>query len=110
MTGMEGWEKEIEDAQYPNIHLFKVEELWDHTTLHEDCKGKWVVCSPETVKNYSAVAFLFARMLHQEQSTVPVQLTVWWLSQPNVVLLPKRLTLHCVHNKVSQTLLMASGT
>jgi hypothetical protein len=66
MTGMEGWETEVEDAQYPNIHLFKVEELWDHTTVHEDCKGKWVVCSPETVKNYSAVAFLFARMLHQE--------------------------------------------
>ena len=66
MTGMEGWEKEVEDAQYLNIHLFKVDERWDHTTVHEDCRGEWVVCSPETVKNFSAVAFLFARMLHKE--------------------------------------------
>ncbi len=66
MTGMEGWEEQIEDAEYPDIHLFKVEECWDHTAPHEDCKGKWVVCSKETVQNYSAVAFLFARELHKE--------------------------------------------
>ena len=65
MTGMEGWEEQIEDAEYPNVHLFKVGECWDHTAPHEDCKGQWVVCSKETVQNYSAVAFLFARELHK---------------------------------------------
>lgn len=65
MTGMEGWEKEIEDAEYPDIHLFKVEECWDHTAPHQDCQGKWVVCSKKSVQNYSAVAFLFGRELHK---------------------------------------------
>ncbi|MBR1950534.1 MAG: sialate O-acetylesterase [Bacteroidales bacterium] len=65
MTGMEGWEEQIEDAEYPNVHLFKVGECWDHTAPHEDCQGEWVVCSKENVKNYSAVAFLFGRELHK---------------------------------------------
>lgn len=65
MTGMYDWEKEVGDAGYPNIHLFKVEEDWDHTAPKDDCRGKWVVCSKEAAKTYSAVAFLFARELHR---------------------------------------------
>ncbi len=66
MTGMYNWETEAADAQYPNIHLFKVEEEWDHNGPREDCKGEWVVCSTEVAKTYSAIAFLFARELHKE--------------------------------------------
>lgn len=64
MTGMYNWEEEAANAQYPNIHLFKVEEDWEHGAPREDCKGEWVVCSPEVAKGYSAIAFLFARELH----------------------------------------------
>lgn len=71
MTGMYDWEKESADADYPDIHLFKVEEEWDHNGPREDCKGKWVVCSPEVAETYSAIAFLFARELHRELQ-VPV--------------------------------------
>ena len=66
MTGMYEWEKESGDANYPNIHLFKVEEKWDHNTPLEDCNGEWVVSSPEVAQNFSAIAFLFARELHKE--------------------------------------------
>ncbi len=66
MTGMYNWEAEAADANYPNIHLFKVEEEWDHNTPREDCKGEWVVCTPCNAKRYSAIAFLFARELHQK--------------------------------------------
>lgn len=66
MTGMYDWEKEAADANYPGIHLFKVEEDWEHNTPRKECKGEWVVCSPEVVQTYSAIAFLFARGLHRE--------------------------------------------
>ena len=69
MTGMYNWEEEAADAKYPDIHLFKVEEDWDHNGPREDCKGEWVVCSPEVAKTYSAIAFLFARELHKELKT-----------------------------------------
>ena len=64
MTGMYNWEEEAADADYPHIHLFKVEEAWNYNDPQENCKGEWVVCSPEVAKTYSAVAFLFARELH----------------------------------------------
>ena len=66
MTGMYNWEAEAADADYKNIHLFKVEEAWNYTAPQENCKGKWVVCTPEVAKTYSAIAFLFARELHQK--------------------------------------------
>ena len=66
MTGMYNWEEEAADAEYPNIHLYKVEEDWDHNVVRDNCKGEWVVCSPEVAKTYSAIAFLFARELHKE--------------------------------------------
>ena len=65
MTGMYEWEKESTDADYPGIHLFKVEEAWDYVAPREDCEGEWVVCSPEVAQTYSAIAFLFARELHK---------------------------------------------
>ncbi len=64
MTGMYEWEKEADNAGYPHIHLFKVEEDYNHDAPQEECRGKWMVCSPDVAKNYSAIAFLFARELH----------------------------------------------
>ena len=65
MTGMYEWEKESADANYPDIHLFKVEERWEHNSPLENCNGKWVVCSPEVAATFSAIGFLFARELHK---------------------------------------------
>jgi hypothetical protein len=42
-------------------------------TPQSDCGGEWVVCSPETVGNFSAAAYFFGRELHQTQK-VPVGL------------------------------------
>ena len=69
MTGMYDWEKALDDAEYPYIHLFKVEEKYDYNTPHENCEGEWMVCSRETAKNYSAIAFLFAREIHKALET-----------------------------------------
>jgi hypothetical protein len=55
---------EMAAAKCPQIRMFTVA----HHPSREpqaDCKGAWVVCSPETVGQFSAVAFLFGRELHQ---------------------------------------------
>lgn len=58
------WENEVAGATFPEIRLFlvpQVRALAPQTTA----QGRWVVCSPETAKDFSAVAFFFARQLHR---------------------------------------------
>jgi len=70
-------EQEIAAANYPQIRLFKVEKKVADDP-QEDCKGQWVICSPETVPPFSAVAYFFGRELYQKLG-VPVGLinTSW---------------------------------
>lgn len=52
-------EQEAKTADLPTIRHFQVEQ----EAADEPCKqvhGSWQVCSPETVKNFSAVGFFFA--------------------------------------------------
>ncbi|MEX2300591.1 MAG: sialate O-acetylesterase [Bryobacterales bacterium] len=58
-------EKEIAAAAYPKIRLFQVEHDTAHAPL-TDVKGSWQLCTPESVKSFSAVAYFFARDLHQK--------------------------------------------
>jgi sialate O-acetylesterase len=61
-------EQEIAAASYPKIRLFTVERKVA-TTPQDNCTGKWVECSPETVGDFSAVAYYFGRELHKELAT-----------------------------------------
>lgn len=63
---------EIAAAKFPEIRLFSV-PLVSNPEPQDDVKGQWVVCSPETVSDFSAVLFYFGRHLHQ-QLNVPVGL------------------------------------
>ena len=65
-------EEEIKNANYPNIRLITVPIKSTATPL-DDFNGHWVACSPETVPNFSAVAYFFGRRLHQALK-VPVGL------------------------------------
>jgi hypothetical protein len=65
-------EKEIAAANYPQIRMFTVDRN-PQPQPQTDCKGKWEVCSPATVKTFSAAAYFFGRELHQKLS-VPVGL------------------------------------
>jgi sialate O-acetylesterase len=58
-------DKEIAEAQHPQIRLFKVERDTAHAPLN-DVKGAWQVCTPESVKSFSAVSYFFARDMHQK--------------------------------------------
>jgi sialate O-acetylesterase len=58
-----GWEKERDAANYPQIREYYVPLKYSAAPL-EDRDSKWVVCSPETVKDFSAVGYFFARDLY----------------------------------------------
>ena len=64
--------KELVDAaDYPGIRFRKVNEK-NMPMPQEDLKGgSWFVCTPNSVKSFSAVGFIFARRLH-EKLQVPI--------------------------------------
>ncbi|MBK5719663.1 9-O-acetylesterase [Dysgonomonas sp. Marseille-P4677] len=56
---------EIANANYPEIRSFNV--IKDLSIKPKtDLEGTWQLCSPETVANFSAVAYFFARKLNKE--------------------------------------------
>jgi sialate O-acetylesterase len=56
---------EISNAAYPSIRLFSVIRTTAFSPA-ADCNGRWVECSPQTVWDFSAVAYFFGRQLHKE--------------------------------------------
>jgi sialate O-acetylesterase len=56
--------EEIAAAKYPAIRMFKVSSSFA-AAPQEDCKGSWEICSPATVRLFSATAYFFGRELHQ---------------------------------------------
>lgn len=58
-------EREIAGATYPLIRSFNVQKKMIESP-QDTCGGKWEVCSPETVGNFTATGYFFARTLHQE--------------------------------------------
>ena len=64
------YEQEIKDANYPQIRAFNV--VKDISMKPKDnLGGTWQVCSPQTVSEFSAVAYFFARKLNKELN-IPV--------------------------------------
>jgi sialate O-acetylesterase len=64
--------EEATKAKYPHIRTFKVPVTPVVKPLAE-AKGSWIACSPETLKDFSAVGYFFARDIHQKLG-VPVGL------------------------------------
>ncbi|MEZ4829946.1 MAG: sialate O-acetylesterase [Bacteroidia bacterium] len=79
----------IAAANYPQIRIFKVAHDVSSTPRF-DCRGEWMVCSPQNIADFSAVGYFFARNLHH-QLNVPVAViqSTWggtpseaWTSRP----------------------------
>jgi sialate O-acetylesterase len=58
-------DREIAAADFPLIRQFKVPLVVAEKPA-DDVTGSWIACSPATVANFSAVAYFFARDLHQK--------------------------------------------
>lgn len=65
-------ENEIKNANYPEIRMFTVKRKIEFSP-QKNCVGKWVVCSPENVPEFSATAYFFGKELHNKLD-VPVGL------------------------------------
>ncbi len=57
---------EIRNANYPKIRLFTVPERMSMTPEHDLEYGEWLECSPESIADFSAVAYSFGRKIHTE--------------------------------------------
>jgi len=57
-------------ADHPQLRLFTVEHRWTAAPA-ADVRGEWRVCTPDTVRNFSAVGYFFGRDL-QQRLQVPV--------------------------------------
>jgi len=51
-------------ATFPAIRMFK-EESARAASPQREGKGKWVICTPETVGNFSAALYFFGREIHR---------------------------------------------
>jgi len=59
--------KVIAEANYPNIREFRVPTVTMSTPVTFLKGGTWKVCTPENVKQFSAVAYFFAKYLHLDK-------------------------------------------
>ena len=84
-------ETEIAAAAYPQIRLFAVPRKPSSVPV-EDVDAKWIVCSPESVREFSAVLYYFGRQMHKDLK-VPMGLihSSWggtpiasWISGPSL--------------------------
>lgn len=71
-SGINNKDEEIKNANYPEIRFFSV---YHSTSIYPQnhFTGEWTDCTPETMKNFSAIAYLFAKKL-QEELGVPIGL------------------------------------
>ena len=72
---------EISKADFPQIRLFAVDHA-SSLVLKEDVKGAWKVCSPETAKDFSAVAYYFGKGLYQNLKKPIGLITASWGGSP----------------------------
>ena len=65
-TGMVDAADQLKDADYPTMRLFTVPFVVAADAPEDDCQGRWVLCTPETAYDFSAVGFVFGRTLHND--------------------------------------------
>ncbi len=64
-NGIDNADKEIENANYPNIRFFTVLKRTS-ATEQDHVYGEWETCVPETMRYFSATGYFFARRLQGE--------------------------------------------
>lgn len=60
------WEQERDAANYPLIRQYTVPQRYAPDKL-DDAHGSWQVCSPQTVVDFTAVGYFFAKNLYNER-------------------------------------------
>ncbi|GLB51284.1 9-O-acetylesterase [Neptunitalea chrysea] len=87
--GIENGDSEVAKANFPEIRFFKVPKITADTPQNI-VPAKWNACTPDVMKNNSAVAYYFARKL-QEKLNVPVGVIVSaWGGTPAEIWMPSK--------------------
>jgi sialate O-acetylesterase len=71
LDGAQNSATEVPKANYPQIRLFTVPRKIALTPQEDTPSAHWEICSPDTAKRFSAVAYFFARKIHQDLN-IPV--------------------------------------
>jgi len=91
------FEKEIAEANYPNIRLLTLAHKMADKPKNDASMTGWYECSPNTISNFSAVGYFFGRELYKNLN-VPIGLinTNWggtvvetWTSQETMKSMPQ---------------------
>ncbi|MGO9085027.1 MAG: sialate O-acetylesterase [Candidatus Sulfotelmatobacter sp.] len=78
LDGAEGGAEEVAKANYAQIRLFTVPRKIALSPRENTLPAHWQICTPDTAKSFSAVAYFFARKI-QRKLNVPVGVieSVW---------------------------------
>jgi sialate O-acetylesterase len=66
LSGSAGAEEEIPKADYPDIRLFTIPKKVALDPQPDTLPASWQPCTPDSAKDFSAVAYYFARDLHRK--------------------------------------------
>nr|MDP9173779.1 hypothetical protein [Planctomycetota bacterium] len=69
-NGVTNMDQEIAAANYPQLRMYTVKTLTP-AQPQDDTVGQWEVCTPDTVKAFSAIGYFFSRDL-QKELNVPI--------------------------------------
>ena len=71
------WVQEIAGADYPEMRLFHIPRATSGVPV-SDVNAAWMECSPENIRDFSAVAYFFGRDIHRETGyPVGLIMTSW---------------------------------
>jgi sialate O-acetylesterase len=87
--GIKDGDKEAAAATDPNIRFFTVSKH-SSATPQDNLLGTWEECSPETMKNFSAIGYFFAKRLREDFKDVPIGLiSSAWGGTPAEIWMPE---------------------
>ena len=87
--GIDDGEEEVKNAANPNIRFFTVSKS---TALNpqNNVLGNWTESTPETMKNFSAIGYFFAKRLREDLKNVPIGLiSSNWGGTPAEIWMPE---------------------
>ncbi|HEY5371427.1 MAG TPA: sialate O-acetylesterase [Hanamia sp.] len=58
------YQEEINNANHPEIRFFHIQKI-EATYPQQEVRGKWEVCTPQTMHSFSAAGYFFGRTLNE---------------------------------------------
>ena len=58
------YQEEIQNANYPEIRFFHIQKI-SAPFPQEEVRGKWEICTPQSMHSFSAAGYFFGRTLNQ---------------------------------------------